>query len=106
MTDTIKVLHKKAGKTMRLKSVPNTLEACQELVGGDIQVVRLMPGVILVCNEEGLIRELPENPYCGRMFFGDWFICGEIGDEFDDVPREYVKLVRKFMTVREERKNT
>lgn len=52
-SEKIRVLYKQAGKTMREKMIPNTLEECQKLVGGSIEVVALMPDVLLICNEEG-----------------------------------------------------
>lgn len=51
--------------------IPNTLSALQEAVGGYIQTVDL-GGIILICNEEGLLLDLPENYRAGR-------ICGELG---------------------------
>lgn len=95
----ITVLYKPALKPCRERIIPNTLEVCQKLVGGNIEVVRLLPGVLLVCNEEGRLLNLPPNPYAGAMLFGDWFICGECGEEFADVPRAYVRIARQHMTI-------
>ncbi len=101
-SEMIKVLYKQVGKTMREKTIPNTLEACQELVGGPIEVVALMPDVLLICNEEGKLRGLAPNPFNGRLYVGDWFICGSRGVEFCSVPRAYEKIVKQFMTIRKE----
>ena len=101
-SEKIKVLYKTAGKTMREKTIPNTLEVCQELVGGYIEIVPLMPDIILVCNEEGRLKKLPDNSFAGRNLVGDWFICGTIGEKFADVPRAYEKIVKQFMTIRKE----
>lgn len=101
-SEKIRVLYKSVGKTMREKTIPNTLEECQKLVGGPIEVVALMPDVLLICNEEGRIRGLEPNPFAGRMFVGDWFICGSQGINFSSVPRAYVKIVKQFMTIRKE----
>ena len=101
MEKTIRVLYKRAGKTMEIREIPNTLEACQELVGGYIETVPLLPDVLLVCNEEGRIRGKKINPFIDRVFYGDWFICGTRGVEFVSVPRAYIKIVRKFYKIRE-----
>lgn len=100
----MKIVKKEPGKGYYAKEIPNTLEAMQELVGGYIETVPLnMSGVILVCNEEGKLRGMKPNPYPGIPdLVGPWFICGVSGEEFDDVPREFVKLVRAVMTVRRE----
>lgn len=50
--------------------MPNTLEAFQEAVGGYIQYIYLGGGILLICNEEGVLRRLPENYRAGK-------ICGE-----------------------------
>lgn len=104
MKEKIRIIYRQPLHTAREMTVDNTLEAVQELVGGYIETVPLnMPGVILVCNEEGKLRGMKPNPYPGIPdLVGPWFICGVSGEEFDDVPREFVKLVRAVMTVRRE----
>lgn len=104
MKEKIRIIYRQPLHTAREMTVDNTLEAVQELVGGYIETVPLnMPGVILVCNEEGKLRGMKPNPYPGIPdLVGPWFICGFRGEEFTDVPREYVKLVRAVMTVRRE----
>ena len=90
----MKVLYKPVGKPFELREVPNSLEACQELVGGYIETVTLAEDLILVCNEEGLIRDLPSNPWLGLDFRGDFFLVGRNGDEFTDVPRSVQFFLR------------
>ncbi len=104
MSKTIHVLYKQVGKTMVERTITNTLEECQKLVDGPIEVVALMPDVLLILNEEGRIRGLAPNPFAGRPYVGDWFICGSHGVNFADVPRAYVKIVKQFMTVLPEKK--
>lgn len=82
----IKVMLKPVGQPFELREIPNTLEACQELVGGTIETVTLEEDLILVCNEEGLIRGLPSNPWLGYDFRGDFFLVGRDEDRFTDVP--------------------
>ncbi len=53
MADRIKVLYKPVGKPFEVREIPNTLEACQELVGGYIEPVTICTDLVLVCNEEG-----------------------------------------------------
>lgn len=82
----MKVLLKPVGKPFELREIPNSLKACQELVGGYIETVTLEEDLILVCNEEGLILGLPSNPWLGYDFRGDFFLVGRDGDAFTDVP--------------------
>lgn len=41
--------------------IENTLKAKQSYVGGLIQVVSLTPEIIVICNDEGKIQQLPPN---------------------------------------------
>lgn len=77
--------------------VPNDLHTLQELVGGYIETVtvRTEPEVVLICNEEGAIMDMPYNCIiaCGDdkgkfdcPFFGPILLVGADGDEFTDVP--------------------
>ena len=95
MADRIKVLYKPVGKPFEVREIPNTLAACQELVGGYIEVVRICTDCLLVCNEEGLIRDLPVNRFLNYDFRGNFFMCGKNGEDFDDVPEVLIALVRR-----------
>lgn len=95
--DQIRVLYKSSGGPLEVREIPNTLEACQELVGGYIEVVHIAENVICIVNEEGLILDLPENPLGFHHLVGDWFICGEDGEEFTDAPDGYDVIIRKIL---------
>ena len=95
MEKTIRVLYKPTGKPFEVREISNTLEACQELVGGYIEAVTVFTGLVLVCNEEGLILGLPSNPFMGYDFRGDFFLCGVKGEDFADVPEVLVDLAEK-----------
>ena len=93
----IRVLMCPANGEPHLTNIPRTLRSMQEAVGGYIETVTLMtrPKVILVCNEEGLIKRLPLNrslpdPQLFGMsvwnIVGDCFLCGTRGSSFTDLP--------------------
>ena len=42
-------------------NISNTLKNLQKLVDGNIETVRITDSVILICNEEGVILDLPHN---------------------------------------------
>ena len=90
MADRIKVFYKPVGGERELREIPNTLEAMQELVGGYIEAVKICTDLVLICHEEGRVLGLEPNPFLGYDFRGDWFICGVDGDEFTDVPGDFV----------------
>ena len=86
-------------------TIPNTLEALQEAVGGYIETVTLPEhNLVLICNEEGSIRDMPYNFTVRRMMlngllggllslqnpiFGTVIACGVEGDEFADIPIDF-----------------
>ena len=79
-------------------TIPNTLKALQETVGGYIETVTLNNGVVLIVNEEGRLRDMPYNFTLRRMrgvvtvqnaIFGTVIACGADEDEFADIPIDY-----------------
>jgi len=80
-------------------TIPNTLKALQEAVGGYIETVTLDNGVVLICNEEGKLRDMPYNFTVRRMIhnflpvsnpiFGTVIACGTEGDVFADIPIDF-----------------
>ena len=82
MANEIDILTVRVGEPLKQEKIANTLEAFQALVGGYIEVVHTsVPGLVLVCNEEGMLNELPFN----RGLQGDWFIVRTEGDDFASV---------------------
>ena len=83
----MEVYIKEPGKKPQLKNIPNTLEALQEIVGGYIETVTF-GDTIVICNEEGRLKGLPENCKvygCGKeSFVGTIAFVGKDGDEFTD----------------------
>lgn len=76
----IRVLYKEVGKEPEVKIIENTLEAKQRLVGGLIEVVSY-EDVLLICNEEGKILNMPPN----LVFDYDYIAgnCFVIGDDYE-----------------------
>ena len=78
--------------------VSDSLENLQKTVGGYIETVTLDNGVVLICNEEGKLRDMPYNFTLRRMrgvitvqsaIFGTVVACGAEGDEFADIPIDF-----------------
>ena len=83
----IKVLVKEPGKEFEEKEVENKLEDFQELVGGYIETVTIATDLVLICNEEGRLKNLPYNcEVLGRVFIGTIVLAGVKKDEFSDCP--------------------
>lgn len=94
MSIRIKAIFKRVDRPDAYAShISNNLENFQKFVGGYIETVSLYkeekghPGVVLICNEEGIPKGLPYNCHmAGIPIFGDFVIVGTKGDEFCDVP--------------------
>lgn len=69
---------KEPGKGARIEPLfANTLESFQQAVGGYIECVRLAPDVVLICNEEGKLLDLPFNFQIGSDYIvGNAVVCG------------------------------
>ena len=78
----LKIVLKKVGEEPKIMNVENTLEAKQKLVNGWIEVVSVTDDILLVCNEEGKLENLPPN-----LLFDYDYIAGDcffIGDDYDN----------------------
>lgn len=92
MEEMIKVIVKEPGKDPEYKVIKNDFHAMQEIVGGLIEIVSAGDGIILVANEEGMIRDLPYNcEIAGHHIFGTFFLCGTDGPDMVSIPG-YVTL--------------
>ena len=78
--------------------VSDSLKNLQKTVGGYIETVTLDNGVVLICNEEGRIRNMPYNFTLRRMrgvvtiqnaIFGTVIACGADGEEFANIPIDF-----------------
>ena len=88
--------------------VSDSLENLQKTVGGYIETVAVggyietvtLPerNLVLICNEEGKIRDMPYNFTLRRIYgivpihnpiFGTVIACGAEGDEFADIPIDF-----------------
>lgn len=75
-------------------NISPTLRNLQRIVGGHIETVSVGFNSVLICNEEGKLRNLPRNFYLGSFPYGDT-IVGEVvvvgvdGEEFCDCPIEF-----------------
>lgn len=99
----IKVLYIEPLEDPRVIEIENTLEAKQELVDGWIEMVcpyNHKDDAVLICNEEGKIRNLPWNRALlddkGDMYdvvFGAFFVARapEDSDDFDSLTDEQIK---------------
>lgn len=104
----MRIIACKVGCPAKIEDLYKNLHYMQEFVGGYIETVTSLSGYVLVCNEEGMLRNLPQNPvmdyYRSIMMNwpdfirGNYFITFRADDDFTDVPdneetRELLRLL-------------
>lgn len=98
----MRVLYKKVGESPVVKIINASLEAKQELVGGLIEVVQY-EDVLIICNEEGKILNMPPNVIFDYDYIaGDCFVIGddyEHGD-FKSLTKEEIEYYKKDLEKR------
>lgn len=91
------------GRTIMEVDIDNTLEALQAAVDGYIETLQLIPDqVVMIVNEEGLLRGLAPNPFAsavaGTTIVGNALIVGVDGEEFTDIPDKIAHQIKyKFV---------
>lgn len=95
----IRVLYVQPGKYPEERTIPNTLRALQELVGGDIECCRpWRDSVCVICNDSGKIDGLPPNRLYGHADFlaGSFVVCGNGGEDFISLTDRQVFLYERL----------
>lgn len=83
--------------------IENTLKAHQSYVGGLIQAVSLTPEIIVICNDEGKIQQLPPNRVwvdssgVVDFFAGNIMCVRASGDEFASIHPEDVTVIESLL---------
>ena len=76
MEKEIRVVIIEPGKPSYRKTIPNTLEAFQDIVGGYIEVVPLPGNLRMIVNEEGKLLSLPKNKAATELYQISDYIAG------------------------------
>ena len=102
--ETIKVLVVEPMKPCRVAEIPDKLEVMQAIVGGYIQeVAPFAEPVVIVCNEEGKLQDLPYNrPLVDRngvpydILCGTFFLAGVEGEHFVSLTDQQIPQYKEF----------
>lgn len=95
----MKVILKEPGFPAYLADIPNELEDLQEYVGGYIEAHTLGRDLVVICNEEGRNKGLPQNcVICGVSFVGPVILCSQKDDDFADIrtPGKVMPLIHEW----------
>ncbi len=98
----MKTLLKKVGEKPENVDIPNTLEALQETVGGNIVKVvtdHTAAGVFaIICDNEGHLKGYERNcEINGVDYIGNIVVVGVDGEEFKDLPDETAKIITDYI---------
>lgn len=87
-----KALRKRVGSPWELIEINDTLQDLQREVSGYIETVTLAEDVVIICDEEGKLKDRPDNCEIGGiMFVGTILIVGVDGDEFASCPDDVIE---------------
>lgn len=90
----VRALEIRPGGNIAVIDIANDLHALQQAVGGFIETITLKDGGVMIVDEEGLLKQYSRNDLAsiisGHHIYGTALIVGADGDEFDDVPQQYL----------------
>ena len=94
----IKCVLQKPGEISVVANIPNTLEAMQKIVGGDIETLTLSNGYVLVMNQNGKLIGLPRTLrfYTGSLD-GTVIMTRAEGDRFVSLTNEQIQEARAWI---------
>lgn len=93
MKKEIRVIVKDPGRRAEVRTIPNTLEELQRIVGGFIECIPFDDDSRLIVNEEGKILGLEPNfPIWNDVLCGAVIVAGVDGEDFTDVSDQTIQL--------------
>lgn len=98
-SETVRVIVIYPGAEPEVRTLPNTLEAFQGIVGGFIEVARVAPAVHLIWNEDGRSQKLPPNRLVGdAMILGPIVVArhNSAGDNVDLTDDDVRRFTQEF----------
>ncbi len=93
MSKKIKVIIKQPGRVPYVTNISDRLENLQKTVDGYIETVTVADDLVIICNEEGRLKNMPYNcTVCGVDFVGTIIFAGVDGESFADIPIDFKKF--------------
>ena len=81
--------------------IENTLKSHQRYVGGLIQAVHISPEIVVICNEEGKLQQLPlnrariDNDQVIDYFVGNILCVRHQGEEFSSIEPKDIPIIEQ-----------
>ena len=93
----ISVAIKEPGKAPRHVAISSSLNNLQKTVGGHIETLTLAKDMVMIVDEEGIIKG---KDWCcniaGVNLYGAVIMCGISGENFGDLPVDWKSLKKLF----------
>lgn len=99
MCKKIKVVFQSPGDISKVITIENDLKPMNELIGGYLETLTLSNGLVLIMDEEGRLKGLPDNIRCVQVgtIVGPVFITAADGDEFVSLTTEQIQTARAWL---------
>lgn len=99
MSKKIKVIIKRPDEPVgHVTAISNTLQNFQRTVGGNIETICLDVDAIIICNEEGKLRNLEPNiEIDGDILVGTIIVVGIAEEDFADIPADMWERWKEFI---------
>ena len=90
----IRGIYKGPGELPLAYLLPNELSALQSAVGGYIEAITLMDGVVMLVNEEGKLRNMEPNfRYKDDVIVGPVLFLGTDGEDFSSIEADKARHI-------------
>lgn len=98
MSELIKCILQRPGELSQIITIPNTLEAIKQLVGGYIETLTLPDGFVIICNEEGRYLGLQPNVNTyADVIVENIIITKAEGEDFVSLTPEQIQTARGWL---------
>lgn len=99
-TGTLTIIRIKPLCTPEVITIPDTLDALHQEVGGYIETVFISSTAVIIVNEEGKLQGLPPNrKFYGDILVGNILIVGRRGEELISLtPEQIAQYTNQFDT--------
>ena len=98
----MKAIIKEVGKEPKVIDIENTLKALQKAVGGYIETLNVGNNVIMLCDEEGKLKEKPYNfAFSNKLsdvIVGDVLFTKLHGDDFTALDENDIETILHFFS--------
>ena len=87
------------GQKPYVQEIEHEIRNLQELVGGYIEVLRLSPSILLICDEEAKLKGREGNRHVGpEIIAGQFIVVGDAGETFRSLTSAEQKTVLAFFS--------